>query len=166
MNTGLKNAYRIARTEGHRITQEATFDLIRKEKEAGADVVKQWDSTLDDRTRPHHSRLHGQIREVEEPFEVAGRKAMYPGGFGVPSEDINCRCDILSVGRWEIEKSKLDQTDGVISDLSNSKNIDEFRDKFETEVNKINVYGGYTGAYSNLNDESGEKRNKHAHMYL
>lgn len=59
MNSGLYNSYRIARTEGHRINQEASFDAMHKAKDAGADIVKQWDATLDSRTRPHHSKLNG-----------------------------------------------------------------------------------------------------------
>ena len=73
-NSGLYNAYRIARTEGHRIQNQSAMDAQVKAKEAGADIVKQWDSTMDKKTRPHHAQLDGQIREIEEPFEVAGRK--------------------------------------------------------------------------------------------
>lgn len=61
------------------------MDAANKAKEKGVDVVKQWDATLDARTRPHYAMLDGQIRKLEEPFEVAGRKAMYPSGFGVAS---------------------------------------------------------------------------------
>lgn len=99
----LGKAMTIARTEGHRISTTSAHDAAVKSKEAGADVVKQWDAALDRRTRPHHSQLDGQIRELDEPFEVAGRKAMYPGGFGVASEDINCRCVSLTRARWAIE---------------------------------------------------------------
>ena len=96
-NVALNKAIRIARTESHRITSQATYDALIRAKEMGADVVKQWDSTLDKKTRPNHVKLDGQIRELEEPFEVNGKKAMYPGGFGVPHEDINCRCVLLQL---------------------------------------------------------------------
>ena len=135
MKSGLYNSYRVARTEGHRINQESSFDAMNKAKEAGADVVKKWDSTLDSRTRPHHSQLDGQIRELEDPFEVAGLEAMYPSGFGVASEDINCRCVVLEIGRWELDEddtySKFDGDSGtIVSDLSNAKNYEEFREKY------------------------------------
>ena len=84
-NTGMNNAYRIARTEGHRIQNQSAMKAANKAKEKGADVVKQWDATLDSRTRPTHTLLDRQIRELEEPFEVAGKKAMYPSGFGIAS---------------------------------------------------------------------------------
>ena len=142
MKSGLYNSYRVARTEGHRINQEASFDAMNKAKEAGADVVKKWDSTLDSRTRPHHSQLDGQIRELEDPFEVAGLEAMYPSGFGVASEDINCRCVVLEIGRWELDEddtySKFDGDSGtIVSDLSNTKNYEEFREKYNIEVKKV-----------------------------
>lgn len=113
-NTGLSNAYRIARTEGARIGQESKMDAMRKSKDAGADVVKTWDSTLDSRTRPHHQELNGQTKGIEEPFEVAGREAMNPCGFGIASEDINCRCTVLEEARWESkDKSFKTKYDGL-----------------------------------------------------
>lgn len=69
----------IARTEGHRIQQQSALDAQYRAKEKGADVVKQWDSTLDNKTRPHHRRLDGQIRELDEPFEVDGLKSCRTG---------------------------------------------------------------------------------------
>lgn len=38
---------RITRTEAHRISQQAAYDALKKAKANGADVVKQWDATLD-----------------------------------------------------------------------------------------------------------------------
>lgn len=100
------NSIRIVRTEGHRIQAESTYHCQQKAKSKGADVVKQWDSTLDGVTRPSHKALNGQIREVEEPFEGDGGKAMYPGGFGTPSEDCNCRCCLLQRARWAISNEE------------------------------------------------------------
>ena len=98
----MNNAMRIARTEAHRIQIQATADAQWKAKENGADVVKQWDAALDRKTRKSHRELDGQIRELDEPFEVNGHKAMQPGGFGRPEEDINCRCALLQRARWNL----------------------------------------------------------------
>ena len=95
-------AMRIARTEAHRIQCKATADAQWKAKEKGADVVKQWDASLDDKTRDTHRQLDGQIRELDEVFEVQGKKAMMPGGFGDPAEDCNCRCALLQRARWAL----------------------------------------------------------------
>lgn len=102
----MRKAFTIARTEGHRIHQESAEDVLRKAKDAGADIVKQWDSTLDKRTRPTHKKLDGQLRELDEPFEINGHKAMRPGAFGIASEDINCRCVMLQRARWALEEDK------------------------------------------------------------
>ena len=160
MNSGLYNSYRIARTEGHRINQEASYDAMIKAKEAGADIVKQWDSTLDGRTRPHHRELNGQTRELDDQFEIAGLSAMYPSGFGKASEDINCRCVVLEIGRWELDEedtfTKFNGDEGVIvSDLSNTNNYNTFKVgyydrliKNETEIiNQMNLNKPYSGIW-------------------
>ena len=72
-------AYRIARTEGLRIASESKLDYAQKVKNKyGADLVKQWDSTLDGKTRPEHQELDGQIRELDEDFECSSGKAKAP----------------------------------------------------------------------------------------
>lgn len=101
-NIPKNRAMTIARTESHRIQCHATAHAQTKAKEKGADVVKQWDSSLDSHTRKSHRKLDGQIRELDEPFEVDGKKAMYPGDFGKPEEDINCRCALLQRARWAL----------------------------------------------------------------
>lgn len=94
----------IARTEGHRVQSEARMDAMQAAKKKGADIVKQWDATLDGSTRPNHRLLDGQIRELDEPFEVSGMKVDHPGAFGLASEDCNCRCCVLQRARWAVEK--------------------------------------------------------------
>lgn len=141
--SGLNNAYRIARTEGARVNQESKMDAMMKSKKAGADIVKTWDSTLDGRTRPHHQELNGQTREIDEPFEVAGRQAMNPCGFGVASEDINCRCTVLEEARWESKdksfKTKYDgllEGNGRIANLKDCTTFEQFKQKYQTAVNE------------------------------
>lgn len=104
----LSRAKVIARTEAHRIQQASQHDARKIAKAKGADVVKQWDATLDSGTRPTHRRLDGQIREIDEPFEMDGKKAMYPGKFGKPGEDCNCRCVALTRARWALDEEELE----------------------------------------------------------
>ena len=104
----------IARTEGHRVQNDARMDAMRAAKKRGADIVKQWDSTLDGNTRPHHRELDGQIRELDEPFEVAGMKVDAPGGFGIAAEDCNCRCCVLQRARWAL-KQNVDPKTGEVT---------------------------------------------------
>lgn len=41
------------------------FSRYRVAKSRGANVLKQWDATLDGRTRPSHARIDGEIRESD-----------------------------------------------------------------------------------------------------
>lgn len=69
--------------------------------------MKQWDSTLDGRTRAHPIELNGQVRELDKPFEAAGYTAQYPGGFGVAGEDINCRRCLLQRAKWDLSDEDI-----------------------------------------------------------
>ena len=128
----MNNAMRIARTEGHRIQNRAQMDTLNKAKEKGADVVKQWISTLDDRTRETHKILDGQIREIEGYFEVNGHKAKYPGGFGVASEDIHCRCCMGQRAKWNLDQDELDtlKERAAYFGLDKTKDFADFKDKY------------------------------------
>lgn len=132
------NAMRIARTEGHRIQIQATMNAQNKAKEKGADIVKQWDSTLDGKTRPHHRMLDGQIRELDEPFEVDGKEVEAPGMFGRPSEDCNCRCALLQRARWALgnDFTKWDQETGGIVEIK-ADDYDSFKAKYEEESQRV-----------------------------
>jgi len=141
MNSPFKKAYNrgvlIARTEGHRVQQESTLHCQQRAKSKGADVVKQWDSTLDGATRPHHVALDGQIREVEEPFEVDDLKAMHPGGFGKASEDCNCRCCLLQRARWALSDEEFyDKWNGDRNELVKvpAKSYNEFKKKADEVI--------------------------------
>ena len=140
MDIGFNKVSRIVRTESHRISNEAAMDAMHKAKDVGADVVKQWDSTLDKRTRPHHAQLDGQIRELDEPFEIAGHTAMYPGGFGSASEDSHCRCAVLQRARWAVddEDNSFTKWDGVNHELLNikAKNYENFKKAYRNMVDK------------------------------
>jgi hypothetical protein len=103
----LANAKRIVRTEGHRIQQASAEDARQAAKAKGADVVKQWDASLDGKTRPLHRALDGQIRETDEPFEANGIKVNIPGAFGDPSQDCNCRCVALTRARAALDADEL-----------------------------------------------------------
>ena len=129
----------IARTEGHRIQQASTMDAQERAKAKGADVVKQWDSTLDGATRPTHRQLDGQIREVDEPFEADGKKAMYPGDFGDPAEDCNCRCASLTRARWGLDEDELQtlQERAEFFGLDKTKSFEDFKEKYIDAAKKI-----------------------------
>ncbi|MEG1869079.1 MAG: phage minor head protein, partial [Clostridiales bacterium] len=122
----------IAQTEGHRIQNEAKMDAMGAAKGHGADIVKQWDSTMDGKTRKSHKELDGQIRELDEPFEIGGRSGMYPGGFGAPSEDCRCRCAVLQRARWALDEDELEtlKERAAYFGLDKTNNFADFRVKY------------------------------------
>ena len=137
-NVGFNRSMRIARTEGHRIQANSAFDAQLAAKDAGADIVKQWDSTLDGKTRTTHRQLDGQIRELEEPFEIGGMKAMYPADFGRASEDVNCRCALLQRARWSLDDGEFTKMNNFTKELEtfdSPKSYAEFKKGFFSDGN-------------------------------
>ena len=126
-NVDYNKTLRIAKTEGHRIQQEATYNVQKRAIAKGAKVVKQWDSTLDGKTRPTHRALDGQIVGVDEYFKSeSGYKALYPGNFGIPSEDCNCRCCLLQRAEWALSDEEFTKMNGKTNELQHFENIDDY----------------------------------------
>lgn len=121
------NSIRIARTEGHRIQNKAALDAQKRAKDRGAEVVKQWDSTLDGKTRSEHRELDGQIREVGEMFEVAGYKVEAPGMFGDPSQDCNCRCSLNQMAKWLLDCG-IDKMDNFTKETVSFESPEEYEE--------------------------------------
>lgn len=136
----LKRAKTIVRTEGHRIQQQSADDARNAAKGQGCQVVKQWDAVLDGNTRTDHRILDGQIREVGEPFEIDGKKAEYPGAFGRPEEDCNCRCVALTRAKWALDADELQtmKDRAKFFGLDKTEGFREFEEKYlrTTEVLK------------------------------
>ena len=111
---------RIVRTELNRAYQQqrAAGDEVLAADDA--DLIRVWVSQLDIRVRDSHAAIHGQERELSDPFNV-GRGATDetpPHGTGfqcngpldpvLPAEEaINCRCDVLYVPRAEATKKYI-----------------------------------------------------------
>lgn len=133
-----KRAKSIAVTEAHRIREEASQNAREKAKAQGCKIVKQWDATLDGRTRDTHRRLDGQIREVDEPFEIDGKRAMYPGGFGLAEEDCNCRCVALTRAKWALGEKELETLKERADywGLDKSDSFEEFKRKYMDHTKK------------------------------
>lgn len=131
-NRALNDAVRIVRTEGHRINQEGYLDAGDEAKKKGADILKQWDATLDSRTRPWHQEADGQIREWDEDFTVNGEKMKAPSVGGSASNVINCRCQLLQRARWALDEDELKTLEERANfyGLDKSKDFEDFKEKF------------------------------------
>lgn len=136
-NIGFNNAVRIARTEGHRIQVQSSMDACYKAKEKGADVVKQWDSTLDGKTRDSHSQVDGEVRELDEKFSNGLRYPSDP--HGKASEVINCRCALLQRARWALgdEFTKVDGFSDELKQFENQEAYDDFKKDYFSKENKV-----------------------------
>lgn len=139
------NAMRIARTEAHRIQCKAAYDAQHKAKSKGADVVKQWDSTLDGKTRDSHRAIDGEIKELDEKFSNG---LEYPGDpSGAAGEVINCRCSLLQRGRWALgnDYTKWSEDAPVVIDddgttqftIIESKNYDDFKKQYNQALKSL-----------------------------
>ena len=128
----INNSIRIVRTEGHRIQNADTLDAQYKAKEKGANFVKQWDAKLDGATRDTHRQLDGQIKEVDEDFEVNGLRASAPGMFGDPAEDCNCRCSLLQKAKWALDDKELEtlKDRAEYFGLDKSKDFEDYKEKY------------------------------------
>lgn len=85
----------IAENEAHTAVMTGQHSAM---KSGGYDG-KRWVSEGDSKVRPSHRRVNGQIRPIDEPFDLPGGiKMMYPGDPNAPlKETINCRCGMVPV---------------------------------------------------------------------
>lgn len=92
------SAVRNARTAYTGAQNAGRMEGLHQAQALGIKVKKQWMATLDDRTRDTHADLDGQIRDVDEPFEVDGMEIDYPGDpTADPSLVYNCRCTLAYI---------------------------------------------------------------------
>lgn len=186
-NIGFNNAVRIARTEGHRVQVQSAMDACYKAKDKGADVVKQWDASLDKRTRESHAMVDGEIRELDKPFSNG---LMFPGDpDGEAAEVINCRCALLQRARWALDDDELQtlQDRAKYFGLDKTENFEDFKKKylkaaetsqqtvdedkhFKKDVGKVLTNTGksskiVSGAISGGRNPLGEKAKEHAERY-
>ena len=123
------NSVRIARTEGHRITNEANYNAQVKAKSKGAKIMKEWNATLDMKTRPEHQHLDGQLVEIDKPFKDSeGNEAMFPGDFGIARLDINCRCTMDQRAKWFLTDEEFTKMNGETNELTRFKNLKDYEE--------------------------------------
>lgn len=90
-----KKAMRIVRTEAHRVSEEGKFNSAQYAQDNGIVMTKEWLCAMDERARSTHKELDGKKIPLEDEFKTVNGTTMYPGGFGIAREDINCRCTLI-----------------------------------------------------------------------
>lgn len=129
----VSRANTIARTE---IVRGSNFATTEGHRQAGV-LKREWLAVQGvgvgyefGQVRPSHHGLDQIVSVgIDEPFVIpmghdnSGASAMYPGDFGIPEEDINCRCGVAPI---------LDVKDAT-QRLAMFKSVEDQRAKFERQ---------------------------------
>lgn len=93
---GIARSRTIARTEATKAINLATDQSFQTAANEGIRIQKQWLSSRDDKVRPTHQDLDGDIVGVNENFVIPPNlTAGSPALFESAKESINCRCTII-----------------------------------------------------------------------
>ncbi|HZJ98615.1 MAG TPA: phage minor head protein, partial [Tissierellaceae bacterium] len=93
LETDIKKANTIVRTESARVHSQAKEDSFDRIEKAGVVFKEQWISSQDERVRSNHRALDGVIINRGEMFHSpSGAIGPGPGLMGSAADDINCRC--------------------------------------------------------------------------
>lgn len=85
---------RLIDTEAHRDYNTGVYEAA--ESSGRTDIHKQWGTMKDDRVRDSHRYLEGMTVGLHDRFYTDdGDSAMYPGGFSLPENNVNCRCYVM-----------------------------------------------------------------------
>lgn len=93
----LRSAISAARTMVTSAENKGRQDGFERAAAAGIILEREWIATSDGRTRDWHRELDGVTAAVDEPFENAIGKIMYPGDPSADGANLwNCRCTIAA----------------------------------------------------------------------
>ena len=86
----VEDIMRIAETESHRDSNEALYTAA---ESSGLEVMKTWETMMDDKVREAHEDIEGQTVPIDDVFVTwDGHEARFPGDFDDPELNVNCRC--------------------------------------------------------------------------
>lgn len=88
-----KDFPRLAENEAHRMYNAGSYDCAKQCEDSGVGIYKTWHTMMDDRVRETHEYIERETVPIEDAFYTFdGDHARYPGDFGLPENNINCRC--------------------------------------------------------------------------
>jgi hypothetical protein len=143
----MHDAMRIVRTEGHRVNQQGFLDAGDVAKKKGADILKQWDATMDKKTRPWHQQADGQIVEWDDFFTVGGEKMKAPSVGGSARNVCNCRCQLLQRARWALDEDELKTLEerAKFFGLDKAESFEDYKQKYLKLPEKADSIGDIVG---------------------
>lgn len=161
MRRALNDSIRIARTEGHRVQQQGFLDAGFEAIKNGADILKQWDATLDGRTRDEHREVDGTIIKWDEEFDVGGEKMEAPSVGGSARNVCNCRCCLLQRAKWALDEDELEtlQERADYFELDKSEQFKTFRKNYLNNVTAENKPNDYSRMIK-LNESLGSNKDE------
>lgn len=93
-NMDYNAAMRNARTAAGAARHAGQDAAARRAVDAGVPMVKQWNATMDNRTRDSHLMMDGEEAEIGQPFSNGLEYPNDPSG--PPEEVYNCRCGYMT----------------------------------------------------------------------
>lgn len=89
-NKDTTSLQRLLESEWHRVYNQAELDYAVGLQKT---IKKKWVAVMDDKTRDTHWFLDGTTIPLDAYFySYDGDKALAPGGFSKPENNVNCRC--------------------------------------------------------------------------
>jgi uncharacterized protein with gpF-like domain len=86
---------RLITNEYHRVYNTGAYNAAETLQRQGTNIGKRWHTMLDERVRDTHAYLEGDVVLLGDYFYTwDGDRALYPGDFMRPENDIGCRCRI------------------------------------------------------------------------
>ena len=128
-----KAAVRNARTMATNAQNAGRYDAYTRLQNNGVDLTLEWAATLDMRTRHEHRMMHGQRRDVGEPFVVDGIEIMYPAQTG----------DFMGVRESDIPQRMIWNCFVGDTDVStDSQIIKSYKHEYSGELITVETAGG------------------------
>lgn len=154
-----KKSYRVARTEMHRVSEQAKFSAALKAHENGVKMLKTWKSAHDyrvrDTTEASHVDLDGTTIPIDQNFQQGNGNGLCPGSMGSPDHDIFCRCILIF---------QVDQTD--FTQKSETKSEEERKKKKEAKIKSDIKNGKYNLTFNKENYEKHVLNHKRYKEYV